>query len=204
MPAPPAARFVPALVAVNERHGVTVLVDRQPNLCRWAVHTIVNGKDFIVSGPGHGQPTNPSNRELAAQIAQAGPGTVIRNVSWLRFGIRGQLAVCHRHYGEFVVGGVAVGVLLIGQVEMLAAGRGERADGAVIRSDEAEHSLAGGEPGGVCEGGLFELLQCRKRRRGDVVRVFPGDGACRAGHQDEGGQDPQYSPSHGTHYAAMG
>lgn len=71
MPAPPMSRFVPALVAVNERHGVTVLVDRQPNLCRWAVHTIIDGKDFIVSGPGDGQATNPSNRELAAQISQA-------------------------------------------------------------------------------------------------------------------------------------
>ncbi|QOT19432.1 RNase H family protein [Paenarthrobacter sp. YJN-5] len=71
MPAPPVSRFVPALVAVNERHGVTVLVDRQPNLCRWAVHTIIDGKDFIVSGPGDGQATNPSNREVATQISQA-------------------------------------------------------------------------------------------------------------------------------------
>lgn len=71
VPVPPSARFIPAFKAVNERHGVTVLVDRQPNLCRWAVHTVVDGKDFIVSGPGTGQPTNPSNRELAAQITQA-------------------------------------------------------------------------------------------------------------------------------------
>lgn len=71
VPVPPAARFVPALKAVNERHGVTVLVDRQPNLCRWAVHTLIDGKDFIVSGPGRGEPNNPSNRELAAQITHA-------------------------------------------------------------------------------------------------------------------------------------
>jgi len=71
MPAPPAARFIPAFEAVNERHGVTVLVDRQPNLCRWAVHAVVSGRDFIVSGPGKGEPTNPSNRELATQITQA-------------------------------------------------------------------------------------------------------------------------------------
>jgi ribonuclease HI len=77
MPSPPAARFVPAFVAVNERHGVTVLVDRQPNLCRWAVHTVVDGKDFIVSGPGKGEPNNPSNRELAAQITQA-VGRIVR------------------------------------------------------------------------------------------------------------------------------
>ncbi|ACL42073.1 ribonuclease H (plasmid) [Pseudarthrobacter chlorophenolicus A6] len=71
VPAPPAARFIPAVTAVNERHGVTVLVDRQPNLCRWAVHTLVDGRDFIVSGPAKGEPTNPSNRELAGQITQA-------------------------------------------------------------------------------------------------------------------------------------
>lgn len=78
MPAPPVSRFVPALVAVNERHGVTVLVDRQPNLCRWAVHTIIDGKDLIVSGPGDGQATNPSNRELATQISQAVAGIAKR------------------------------------------------------------------------------------------------------------------------------
>lgn len=71
MPMAPAARFVPALVAVSERHGVTVLVDRQPNLCRWAIHTLVAGKAFIISGPGAGEPTNPSNRELAGQIRAA-------------------------------------------------------------------------------------------------------------------------------------
>ncbi|WP_185982268.1 hypothetical protein [Arthrobacter sp. KBS0703] len=71
MPVPPTARFVPALKAVSERHGVAVLVDRQPNLCRWAVHTLVGGRDFIVSGPAKGEPNNPSNRELAAQITQA-------------------------------------------------------------------------------------------------------------------------------------
>ena len=71
LPTPPVSRFVPALVAVTERHGVTVLVDRQPNLCRWAVHTRANGKDVTLSGPGPLEPNNPSNRELAAQISQA-------------------------------------------------------------------------------------------------------------------------------------
>lgn len=77
MPAAPAARFVPAFKAVSERHGVTVLVDRQPNLCRWAVHTLVQDKDFIISGPAKGEPTNPSNRELATQITQA-VGRIVR------------------------------------------------------------------------------------------------------------------------------
>lgn len=71
MPAPPASRFVPAAVSVAERSGVTVLVDRQPNLCRWAVHTLVNGRNHVVSGPAKGEPTNPSNRELAAQLTEA-------------------------------------------------------------------------------------------------------------------------------------
>jgi ribonuclease HI len=71
VPVPPASRFVPALVAVSERTGVTVLVDRQPNLCRWAVHTLLDGNNFIVSGPGRDEQTNPSNRELAAQITAA-------------------------------------------------------------------------------------------------------------------------------------
>ena len=71
VPVPPAARFVPALTAVNERHGVTVLVDRQQNLCRWAVHTVVDGRDYVVSGPAAGEPNNPSNRELAAQLTHA-------------------------------------------------------------------------------------------------------------------------------------
>lgn len=71
LPAPPAARFVPALVAVNERRGVTVVIDRQPNLCRWAVHADTATGLATLSGPAQGEPTNPSNRELAAQISQA-------------------------------------------------------------------------------------------------------------------------------------
>lgn len=72
LPAPPAHRFVPALKAVAERRGVTVVVDRQPNLCRWAIHTqSPSGEDVVYSGPGKGQESNPSNRQLAAQITEA-------------------------------------------------------------------------------------------------------------------------------------
>lgn len=72
MPKAPVDRFVPALVAVTERRGVTVAVDRQPNLCRWAVHTTdATGKDLLVTGPHRDQATNPSNRELASQISTA-------------------------------------------------------------------------------------------------------------------------------------
>lgn len=71
MPVPPAARFVPAITAVNQRDGVTVVVDRQQNLCRWAVHALVEGKNCVVSGPQRGEPINPSNKELAIQINEA-------------------------------------------------------------------------------------------------------------------------------------
>ncbi|MCU6480133.1 RNase H family protein [Arthrobacter sp. A2-55] len=72
VPAPPIRRIVPALTEVAARSGVTVLVDRQPNLCRWAVHsTTPGGKERIISGPSRRQAANPSNRELAAQIAAA-------------------------------------------------------------------------------------------------------------------------------------
>lgn len=72
LPAPPARRFVPAAVAVRERRGATVVVDRQPNLCRWAVHTTTDAGDAIVlSGPPAGEDMNPSNSELAAQLEKA-------------------------------------------------------------------------------------------------------------------------------------
>lgn len=72
MPSPPRDRFVPAFVSVNSRRGVTVSVDRQPNLCRWAVHTLNDsGSPLTVSGPARGQVRNPSNTELAAQISEA-------------------------------------------------------------------------------------------------------------------------------------
>lgn len=72
MPAPPRDRFVPAFVSVSCRRGVTVSVDRQPNLCRWAVHTLTAaGVPMVISGPGRGQVRNPSNTELAAQISDA-------------------------------------------------------------------------------------------------------------------------------------
>ncbi|MGK3708575.1 RNase H family protein [Arthrobacter sp. IK3] len=72
MPAPPANRFVPAITAVTERRGVTVVVDRQPNLCRWAVHSVdSSGRGTVLSGPGAAQESNPSNRQLAAQITEA-------------------------------------------------------------------------------------------------------------------------------------
>ena len=72
MPKAPMHRFVPAAITVTERRGVTVAVDRQPNLCRWAVHTTdVSGRDLLVTGPHRDQATNPSNRELAAQISTA-------------------------------------------------------------------------------------------------------------------------------------
>jgi ribonuclease HI len=78
MPAPPVRRFVPALVAVSERRGVTVSVDRQPNLCRWAIHTLgESGRPITVSGPAAGEPVNPSNTELAAQISAAVASTGI-------------------------------------------------------------------------------------------------------------------------------
>lgn len=78
MPAPPLNRFVPALVAVSERRGVTVSVDRQPNLCRWAIHTLSEaGRPITVSGPATGEPVNPSNTELAAQISAAVASTGI-------------------------------------------------------------------------------------------------------------------------------
>ncbi|MDQ0633732.1 hypothetical protein QFZ40_001641 [Arthrobacter pascens] len=44
---------------------------------------IVGGREFIVSGSGHGQPTNPSNRDLAAQITQA-VGRIALSISQLR------------------------------------------------------------------------------------------------------------------------
>lgn len=72
MPKAPAYRFVPAVQAVSERRGVTVAVHRQPNLCRWAVHTTdTAGKDIMVTGPRRDEAANPSNRELAAQISTA-------------------------------------------------------------------------------------------------------------------------------------
>lgn len=72
MPKAPAHRFVPAAQAVSERRGVTVAVDRQPNLCRWAVHTTgEDGADIMVTGPRRDEAANPSNRELAAQIEAA-------------------------------------------------------------------------------------------------------------------------------------
>ncbi|MCC3292544.1 RNase H family protein [Arthrobacter sp. zg-Y1110] len=72
MPAPPVSRFVPAITAVTERRGVTVVVDRQPNLCRWAVHSLdAAGRDTVISGPSGDQESNPSNRQLAAQITDA-------------------------------------------------------------------------------------------------------------------------------------
>lgn len=78
MPAPPRQRFVPALVAVSERRGVTVSVDRQPNLCRWAIHTLSEaGRPVTVAGPAAGEPVNPSNSELAAQISAAVASTGI-------------------------------------------------------------------------------------------------------------------------------
>lgn len=78
MPAPPRNRFVPALVAVTERRGVTVSVDRQPNLCRWAIHTLsAAGLPITVSGPATGEPINPSNTELAARIVAAVESTGI-------------------------------------------------------------------------------------------------------------------------------
>lgn len=71
LPAPPARRFIPAAVAVRERQGVTVVVDRQPNLCRWAVHTIApSGRTIVLSGPAAGEEMNPSNSELAAQLVK--------------------------------------------------------------------------------------------------------------------------------------
>jgi len=61
MPKAPMHRFVPAAITVTERRGVTVAVDRQPNLCRWAVHTTdVSGRDLLVTGPHRDQATNPS------------------------------------------------------------------------------------------------------------------------------------------------
>lgn len=72
MPAPPRERFIPAFVSVSARRGVTVSVDRQPNLCRWAVHTEdAAGKPLTLAGPRPGQASNPSNTELAAQIGDA-------------------------------------------------------------------------------------------------------------------------------------
>ena len=72
VPKAPASRFVPAVVAVTERRGVTVVVDRQPNLCRWAVHTIdPSGRATVLTGPKKDQAANPSNRELAAQLTAA-------------------------------------------------------------------------------------------------------------------------------------
>lgn len=71
-PVPPSRRFVPALVEVNARRGVTISVDRQQNLARWAVHTVdAAGNPVIVSGPQPGQALNPSNKELAAQLDSA-------------------------------------------------------------------------------------------------------------------------------------
>lgn len=72
VPMAPAQRFIPAVQSVTERRGVTVAVDRQPNLCRWAVHTTdTTGRDIMVTGPRRDEPANPSNRELAAQISTA-------------------------------------------------------------------------------------------------------------------------------------
>jgi ribonuclease HI len=72
VPTAPVRRFVPAVVAVTERRGATVAVHRQTNLCRWAVHTTAaDGRDIVITGPKKGQPTNPSNRELVAQISAA-------------------------------------------------------------------------------------------------------------------------------------
>lgn len=72
LPAPPARRFVPAAVAVRERRGATIVVDRQPNLCRWAVHTTtIAGDSIVLSGPSAGEAMNPSNSELAAQLEKA-------------------------------------------------------------------------------------------------------------------------------------
>ncbi|QOD05706.1 RNase H family protein [Pseudarthrobacter sp. BIM B-2242] len=72
VPMAPAHRFIPAVQSVTERLGVTVAVDRQPNLCRWAVHTTdTAGRDIMVTGPSRGDAANPSNRELAAQITTA-------------------------------------------------------------------------------------------------------------------------------------
>lgn len=69
VPKAPVQRFVPAVVAVTERRGATVVVHRQTNLCRWAVHTTAaDGREIVITGPKKGQPTNPSNRELVAQI----------------------------------------------------------------------------------------------------------------------------------------
>lgn len=72
MPVPPARRYVPALVEVSARRGVTVTVKRQPNLARWAVHTQdASGAPIVIAGPDGSQEQNPSNKELAAQIAAA-------------------------------------------------------------------------------------------------------------------------------------
>jgi hypothetical protein len=72
VPVAPSQRFIPAVQSVTERRGVTVAVDRQPNLCRWAVHTTdTAGRDIMVTGPSRGDAANPSNRELAAQITAA-------------------------------------------------------------------------------------------------------------------------------------
>lgn len=72
LPVPPQRRFVPALVEVSARRGVTVSVDRQPNLARWAVHTQgPAGAPLVITGPEAGQEQNPSNTELAAQISAA-------------------------------------------------------------------------------------------------------------------------------------
>lgn len=72
LPVPPPRRFVPALVEVNARRGVTIAVHRQPHLARWAVHTnAADGTPATITGPGPGQESNPSNTELAAQLSAA-------------------------------------------------------------------------------------------------------------------------------------
>ncbi|WP_253905220.1 RNase H family protein [Arthrobacter sp. H14] len=68
MPGPPLTRFVPAVEEVNERRGITVVIDRQPNLCHWAVHSSAG---TVIAGPRSGDASNPSNRQLAAQISAA-------------------------------------------------------------------------------------------------------------------------------------
>lgn len=72
LPVPPPRRFVPALVEVNARRGVTIAVHRQSHLARWAVHTAAaDGTPVTVTGPVPGDESNPSNTELAAQLTAA-------------------------------------------------------------------------------------------------------------------------------------
>lgn len=71
LPSPPRRRLVSAADEVTHRRGITVMIDRSVNLCRWAVvHMGSQGADAIC-GPSAGQNINPSNSELAAQIAAA-------------------------------------------------------------------------------------------------------------------------------------